>query len=1123
MTERLMLAQISVDIRNLEKQLQKSGRLVDISSRRMERSWNKATGKMSRDTEAFGRDVRRAISAIALATVAGEVADLADAWTEASNQISAAAQASGTAAVSLSRIADVAKDTRTEFDATATLYARLTRATGELGASQEQVVDATRLINEAFVAGGASANEQRSAILQLSQALQSGVLQGDELRSLRESSPLLLAAIAKEFNVAQGALKKLGAEGKLTSDRIFEAILKAAPEIEAQFSVTQSTLDSSFTNLRTAAIEYAGTTNQALGVTASLGSVVNNVADNFESFADAMLIAVTILGARGLGGALNHAASAMGGFFAGIPARQRETIRSLEKTRDAATETAKTQLQLVEKETENLRKVGKERDRLSKIVQKGTRLTEQYNIIAAANDSVVAAEQNLNRVLQDRTATEAQVTEARNRLTAAQARYNSVTQNQFKNVARLRAMEEETVATTNRLTTAKNSLTAAQRASAIASQNLAKATSILNSGMKGLLAFFGGPIGLAITAAGAAMAYFSYETIKAERAVRNMQSALDILARANLENIGLMDDASGASAELTEHLKNQKAATEALAEIERRRTRTDYIKGLKGARDEVKRLKDAVEVLENQVAEAKAFEKFGDKSVPKWQDELQKANEELADTIRYVGILETGLEALEAIDFELGKASTDLPGKTENPLADDVKNIADGIREQQAERERLAKLEISNTEDLMKRLREDWRELYEGREAAIKRELSENLAAIDKAKRSEADKETARRQAQDIYFGKMAELYAEAEANAKQLSEVEKQQAAAEGQYLLSVMASRDQMFGHFITLSSREYDARRRDIEANIQDEVTRVAALRELADEESEFRRRAREETFKLDDRSDPKSKIDDVKAAEDEKLIALQDALANEIITLQEHAELKKEIERDTQAEILAIQASAQQAQLAGAQSLFGGLASLAEAFAGKSSGIYKAMFAAQQAAALASAYVQMELAVAKANAAAPPPLNAPLILAARVQGLASIAGIAAQTVAGFKSGGFTGVGGDDEEAGIVHKNEYVFNAKQTRRIGRTNLEAIAKGRAPSFGSVPAAVSPSRMGSFSFGDMNVSISGNGADEIREELASTLMAHRRGIMRDVKKSFGGNLETETKRTLARHERPRT
>ncbi len=63
-------------------------------------------------------------------------------------------------------------------------------------------------MNKSFVVGGASIEEQKSAMLQLTQAMASGKLQGDELRSLAETSPALIQAIANKLGVSRGEVKK---------------------------------------------------------------------------------------------------------------------------------------------------------------------------------------------------------------------------------------------------------------------------------------------------------------------------------------------------------------------------------------------------------------------------------------------------------------------------------------------------------------------------------------------------------------------------------------------------------------------------------------------------------------------------------------------------------------------------------------------------------------------------------------------------------------------------------------------------------------------------------------------------------------------------------------------------
>lgn len=1089
MTDRILLAQVSVDIRNLEKRMQKSGILVDNASRRMERSWNSATQKMSRDTEAFGRDVRRILTGIGITAAVGEIGQLADAWTQASNELKAAAEVSGTSAASLSSLADVARETRTEFGATATLYARLTRSTADLGVSQAQVIETTRLINQAFKAGGASIEEQRSAILQLSQALQSGVLQGEELRSLRESSPVLIAAIAKEFGVASGALKELGAQGKLTADRVFASIIKAAPEIERQFGATQSTIGDAFTNLRTSVTEYVGTVDSAFGSSASLAGAINSLSDNFDAFANAALIAATLLGARGIGGALNSATVASAQFAAGFRSRHSEMISSLKAEKKAADAAASAAYTRYKAEKEELKNLSKERDKLRKTVGSGPKLAKQYAAQAEAARATAQAEENLRNVMATKGATIEDVAAAEEKVTEARKRQEKI--KSYKNVQRLNEVEAKHVAQSSAVVAAEKRVTVARSAAAVATQNLTRATNLLARAGRGLLAFFGGPLGLAITAAGAAMAYFNHQTIKAKQAAEAMNGALSILANQTIDETDAKNLSAEASAKLKRRLDAQREATAALAEVQRRQTELNYMDGLKSAQEEVERLTKKVENLSDQ-SNLLSLEAFN--VGPTRTTALSEANRDLREANETLQILKAGLEGLRSVDFDV------------KPEALEV----DSGSGSSAERSALDELQRAH------------QAATEAEISRINREYSERLAAIDALKLQEADAAAQKKLAQEIYFRETAKLDAEADASARKHHLDELQRIQSEADLLAQTYAARDAMYGRFITLSSQEYAARRADIEANIADEARRTAALSALADEEAEFRKRTREEALRLDDRSDPSAQISDLQEAEEAKLQYLRDALENEIVTRQEYEDLKIEMARDTEAEILAIRTASAQMQLSAAETMFGGLAELAGAFFTKSSGIYKALFLAEKAAALGSAYVQMNLAIAKANASAPPPFNAPAILAAKVTGIGAIAGIAASTVAGFKSGGYTGDGNPNDEAGVVHKREFVFNAKQTRKLGLGNLKALAAGRAPA-ASIASAAAPMRSASFSFGDMVLHVQGDGADKLRDEFASKLSSARREIARDVQRSFPSLLKAETDSTTPRHKRPRT
>lgn len=99
-----------------------------------------------------------------------------------------------------------------------------------------EIVPFVENIQKLFTIGGTGAQEQQNALLQLTQALGSGRLQGDELRSISEAAPLLNQAIANYMGVSIGEIKQLGAEGKITAEIIKNAILSATEDINRDFA-----------------------------------------------------------------------------------------------------------------------------------------------------------------------------------------------------------------------------------------------------------------------------------------------------------------------------------------------------------------------------------------------------------------------------------------------------------------------------------------------------------------------------------------------------------------------------------------------------------------------------------------------------------------------------------------------------------------------------------------------------------------------------------------------------------------------------------------------------------------------------------------------------------------------
>ncbi|MCB1522487.1 MAG: tape measure protein [Rhodoblastus sp.] len=183
-----------------------------------------------------------------------------------------------------------------------TLYTRLRRSTEDMGASQAQVTRATEIITKAFAISGATASEAKNGVIQLGQALGSGTLRGQDLRSVLEEAPVLAKMIAKGMGVSVMELRHLGEQGKLTADKVFKAILDGGKDVDAAFAKTKPTIANSFEVLHTAMTRYVGEANEAGGASALFSGAIIKMADHIETAAPLAFSLAAGLSAAFVGG-----------------------------------------------------------------------------------------------------------------------------------------------------------------------------------------------------------------------------------------------------------------------------------------------------------------------------------------------------------------------------------------------------------------------------------------------------------------------------------------------------------------------------------------------------------------------------------------------------------------------------------------------------------------------------------------------------------------------------------------------------------------------------------------------------------------------------------------------------
>ena len=138
---------------------------------------------------------------------------------------------------------------RTALEDVGDLYYKTSLSAKQFGITQEQLLRMTDIVSKSLTIGGADTAQQKATILQLSQALGSGVLQGDELRSLRENAPKLMTQIAQYFGKTIAELKEMGAKGELTTDKLVSAILASGQTIDQEFGKITPTIGQAITVL----------------------------------------------------------------------------------------------------------------------------------------------------------------------------------------------------------------------------------------------------------------------------------------------------------------------------------------------------------------------------------------------------------------------------------------------------------------------------------------------------------------------------------------------------------------------------------------------------------------------------------------------------------------------------------------------------------------------------------------------------------------------------------------------------------------------------------------------------------------------------------------------------------
>jgi len=275
---------ISIAADNLSKKVitirfDAQGKKISETTRTITREMQ-ALDKEVRNTTASFSLLGRVVATAAVSKAIHTIVGLTDSFTNLKSKLAVVGNGVGQVELAIERLLGVTDRSRTSMESAVTVYTRTSRAMEGYGKNAVAVTRFTETLSKAVMVGGSTSVEASNAMIQLSQGMSSGTLRGDELRSVMEQLPFVAKLIAKEFGVTTGELKALGADGKLVTDRVFNAIIKGTKDVEESFAKMRPTVAQAWEVFKNHAVVAAERFQDSTG---KIAEMLLKLSQNFDT------------------------------------------------------------------------------------------------------------------------------------------------------------------------------------------------------------------------------------------------------------------------------------------------------------------------------------------------------------------------------------------------------------------------------------------------------------------------------------------------------------------------------------------------------------------------------------------------------------------------------------------------------------------------------------------------------------------------------------------------------------------------------------------------------------------------------------------------------------------------
>ena len=230
------------------RQIKENTEQAEAAQRRYNNSLSQGISKATAFGDRLTSSIKRYITMAAGAYGGKQLIDASDTWVNNSARLGLITDSLAKQNVLQQQIYQSAKEARGAYSDTVDVVAKLGLLAGDAFSGNTEIVKFTELMNKSFKLSGASTQEKTAAMYQLTQAMASGRLQGDEFRSIIENAPMLANAIAEYTGVGREGLKELSSDGAISAEIIKNSLFSVADDIESKFSTLPMTFGDAWTN-----------------------------------------------------------------------------------------------------------------------------------------------------------------------------------------------------------------------------------------------------------------------------------------------------------------------------------------------------------------------------------------------------------------------------------------------------------------------------------------------------------------------------------------------------------------------------------------------------------------------------------------------------------------------------------------------------------------------------------------------------------------------------------------------------------------------------------------------------------------------------------------------------------